>query len=371
VESDKFGQFPFLYAIKGWDKWIIIDTGCGTADFAGFFCSSLNSENLPFFVICSHVHFDHVGGNYQFADLPNCMGICMGSNARKFTENYEINSLAMAHSTTAKKFTVNKWLQDGELIYLDDKNQTKEKSLEVIFTPGHTPDSIALFSYIEHRMFIGDTFYPFTAVHLDCIGSSLSEYMETLKKLSNFIKKIKNEIPYPKNIPDIQDKDIKSSFNAGINQVSQKKVHSELSENFLTLLSLDRNSISFDAEQLLILCNNSLEEAVNFYLSAPEDVKSLCPVQSESKSNLPISQLNVRESSYPEHNDIVISCGHVEANLNWKNIQQLIDILDVIVAGALPPVMLDGDYGEFSAENFTLLISMKQLKVFQDKKNQL
>lgn len=29
VESDRFGQFPFLYVILGEDKCILIDTGCG------------------------------------------------------------------------------------------------------------------------------------------------------------------------------------------------------------------------------------------------------------------------------------------------------------------------------------------------------
>jgi len=278
--------------------------------------------------------------------------------------------LALAHSTNIKKFTVNTWLKDGDLIYLDDKNQTKEQSLEVLITPGHTPDSIALFSYVEHRMFIGDTFYPFTAVHLDCIGSNLNEYIDTLKKMLNFIKKIKLEHKFPE-IKSSDDKPIIGT-NAGSNQVSQKRkvesVHSELVDSFLNLLSLDRNSLSFDPEQLLGLCNYSMEEAVNFYLSSPEDVKALCPAQETEKPSQSSINPDSLSTSFPIHKDIMISCGHVEANLSWQNIQQLLDIMDVIVAGALPPVVLDGEYGEFSAESFTLLISMKQLKQMQEKK---
>ncbi len=33
VESDRFGQFPFLYVIMGVDKCVVFDTGCDTGEF--------------------------------------------------------------------------------------------------------------------------------------------------------------------------------------------------------------------------------------------------------------------------------------------------------------------------------------------------
>ena len=48
------------------------------------------------------------------------------------------------------------WLNEGELIYLDDNNKNKEESIEVIYAPGHTPDSIALFAHFDNRLFVGD-----------------------------------------------------------------------------------------------------------------------------------------------------------------------------------------------------------------------
>lgn len=45
----------------------------------------------------------------------------------------------------------------GDLIYLDDANPTREQALEVIFTPGHTTDSIALYYPAEKKLFVGDT----------------------------------------------------------------------------------------------------------------------------------------------------------------------------------------------------------------------
>lgn len=50
-----------------------------------------------------------------------------------------------------------KWLEEGEVIYLNDSNPSQEEALEVIFTPGHTPDSIALYAPFDRRIFVGDT----------------------------------------------------------------------------------------------------------------------------------------------------------------------------------------------------------------------
>lgn len=109
MEDDRFGQYPFLYVILGYDKCILIDTGCGKvkwnlivnntrflggANYREFVTNNINRQNLPYFVINTHVHFDHIGGNNNFSNCP----ICMGNNNTAFTNNYEINSLAAAHS---------------------------------------------------------------------------------------------------------------------------------------------------------------------------------------------------------------------------------------------------------------------------------
>lgn len=153
---------------------ILIDTGCGGNNYIEYVTKHVNTKKLPYLVVCTHVHFDHIGANYQFEKeiepskrfswliSIECLGICMGSNNKKFTENYEINSLSLAHSTTVKNFTITRWLSEGDRIYLDDKNAREEEALEVLFTPGHTPDSISLVAPFDKRIFIGDilcTFY--------------------------------------------------------------------------------------------------------------------------------------------------------------------------------------------------------------------
>jgi len=69
------------------------------------------------------------------------------------------------------------------LIHLDPADESREGSLEVLHTPGHTTDSIALIDRTAKTVYVGDTLYPFTAVHLDCIGSSMSDCLMSLDRL--------------------------------------------------------------------------------------------------------------------------------------------------------------------------------------------
>ena len=58
VESDRFGQFPFLYVRLGADKCIVVDTGCGQGDVREYIGRHINRAGLPYLVINTHVHFD-------------------------------------------------------------------------------------------------------------------------------------------------------------------------------------------------------------------------------------------------------------------------------------------------------------------------
>eukprot|EP00656_Telonema_subtile_P044132 TRINITY_DN5042_c0_g1_i3.p1 TRINITY_DN5042_c0_g1~~TRINITY_DN5042_c0_g1_i3.p1 ORF type:complete len:229 (-),score=61.98 TRINITY_DN5042_c0_g1_i3:175-861(-) len=160
--------------------------GCGTGNLCQFVSETINTAALQYYVINTHVHFDHVGGNSDFEASGKCAAVSMGGQSQVFSNNVEINSLCMAHGTTVKPFTVTRWLEHDDYVYLDDENQSPEHALCVLSTPGHTPDSITLHYPYRNRLFVGDTLYPFTAMHLDCIGSNVEAYQDTLGKLQEF-----------------------------------------------------------------------------------------------------------------------------------------------------------------------------------------
>mmetsp|Transcript_14070 Transcript_14070/g.25421 ORF Transcript_14070/g.25421 Transcript_14070/m.25421 type:complete len:314 (+) Transcript_14070:55-996(+) len=191
VENDPYGQYPFLYAIMGVDKCVIIDTGTGAGNFAKYVDEHINHERrLPYLVINTHVHFDHVGGNSRFQARKGFKGIHMGGANKIFSQNVDINSLCLAHNCAVQHYKVDKWLKQGDRIYLDDSKESSATCLEIIETPGHTPDSIAIYSHIEKLLFVGDNIYPYTVIHLDCIGSNVDEYLRTLQKLESFVTKV-------------------------------------------------------------------------------------------------------------------------------------------------------------------------------------
>lgn len=55
-----------------------------------------------------------------------------------------------------------------------------------MFTPGHTLDSISLYDREDKRLFVGDMLYPWTAISLSAVGSSLKAYVASLERLKAF-----------------------------------------------------------------------------------------------------------------------------------------------------------------------------------------
>jgi len=267
----------------------------------------------------------------------------MGGSDKTFTQNYEINSLALAHhGAKVKEFNVSRWLDEGELIFLDDNDKIKEKSLEVIFTPGHTSDSIALYSHFENRLFVGDTIYPFTAIHLDCLGSNVKNYVESLKKLRSFIYSLQS----------------KSTTSTTTNSLppttTSQQALSQEARQFLDIVGLREDEIasSFDIESLLSI-GGSVEGAVEaFFNSNRDELAIMCPPKKAQ-------QLQQFQNQFIDSSELKISCGHVEANLSPNSLDEMISFLEFIKMGAISPLSIDGDYGEFTNNTFSILLPLK------------
>lgn len=61
--------------------------------------------------------------------------------------------------------------------------------------------------------------------------------------------------------------------------------------------------------------------------------------------------------------------GHVESNLPFSSLEEMLHVLNAIGARAISPMYMDGDYGEFSVENFTILVPMKNISQISDALN--
>eukprot|EP00026_Physarum_polycephalum_P010577 Phypoly_transcript_10743.p1 GENE.Phypoly_transcript_10743~~Phypoly_transcript_10743.p1 ORF type:complete len:425 (-),score=70.88 Phypoly_transcript_10743:10-1224(-) len=375
VEQDRFGQFPFMYVILGDDKCILIDSGCGSGDYRDFVSTRINKTRLPYLVISTHVHFDHIGSNHRFcgANKEGCIDVCMGCENKTFSQNLDINSLAMAHSHQVKPFTVSRWLNEGELIYLNDAQPSKDLSLEVIFVPGHTPDSIALYAHWEKRLFVGDIIYPFTTIHVDGIGSNVADYLNSLKKISKFIDTQENPPPTPSPAstptgpnpgpsPGPNPTTPPPSTTTSTSSTTQlNDLQKATIEEFYAILNLDEATRqTFSAESLMSLCDWDVTSAIDFYLGNSTEIFAMCPPTSTTpSSSLPTASQPQQNIYQGNTNKVVLSCGHVECNLESSGVKDIVTFLEMVKQGFVEPTSIDADYGEFTNGTFSIMLPLK------------
>ncbi len=182
------GEQVLSHLIVGEDRALLFDSGLGVSDIKGVV---EGLTDLPIVVLNSHGHFDHVGGNYQF-DMIYGRDTSFSEDAMDGISNAEIRPFAPPESFfgqiptlfdpehyAVRPFEVDHVVRDQEVIDLGGIE------LEIIFTPGHTPDALFIFDRTRGLLFMGDTFYagPLYAMLPE---SDLNDYSESAKKLLSF-----------------------------------------------------------------------------------------------------------------------------------------------------------------------------------------
>ena len=397
VEADTSGQYPFLYVIEGRDRVVVIDTGTGARNFKAYVDAHYNPAGKPYVVVNTHVHFDHTGGNKDFAGQDDVAEIAMSSADQTFTNNSEITSLCLAHSRPSPVLGITRWLDDGDHVYLDAANPVLQNSLQVIHTPGHTSDSIALYLRPEGRLFIGDTVYPYTPIHLDCIGSSTQAFADTLAKLSAFVAARVEErkgmdptafkppttgptgstgpTPPPPTSDPVATTESGSNGGEGEEESVPKGPMADLEphqrnavESFLAVMGAD-----FETLNAMICVVDFMElngwapgNAINLFSDNPEAAMSMAPPKPASISLPPTSQTSSASAPssgaqlFAQSEDpasVVLSCGHVEANLPSSALDDMAAFLVAIQSGAMMPSHNDGSgYSEYFSGVYAVII---------------
>lgn len=179
-------QEVISYLIIGNDGALLFDSGMGM--------SSIKSvvdqiTSLPITVVNSHTHYDHIGGNHEFDNIISMNtqytiarskdgmshdivrhevrpeAFCADKNPELDTANYHI-----------KPFKYSKLVADEYVIDLGGRK------LEILASPGHTPDAIVLHDKENGLMWTGDTFYE-GPIWLFDPETDLVSYQESLNRL--------------------------------------------------------------------------------------------------------------------------------------------------------------------------------------------
>jgi hydroxyacylglutathione hydrolase len=152
IGEPRYLQQVYSYLIVGTERAVLFDAGPGHRDIRPV-VNSLTDRPVTF--IPSHFHYDHVGNEVTFEhvavlDLPYL---------RERAPDGRLQLGFIEHGGVMEGFeaptlVVEEWLKPGSVISLGDR------SLQVLYTPGHTEDSISLLELEAGHVFSGDFIYP-------------------------------------------------------------------------------------------------------------------------------------------------------------------------------------------------------------------
>ncbi|MCJ1479200.1 hypothetical protein MMC13_007884 [Lambiella insularis] len=214
VENDRYDEHPFIY-VKIYRKPSVIvlsDTGCGgsetnalnvPADTLRNFIETfpvgdngnkplnphLHDEPASYMIINTHCHYDHILGIPSFRH--SSAVIVASSHDKSFIEtDLPKHSLCQDLGVPTPEYVVSYWADDLESII----HEHSSLHIQILHTPGHTPDQLSWFDGNERHLFVGDSFYErvandktYTQPIIFPKEGSIVDYMHSLERLVAFV----------------------------------------------------------------------------------------------------------------------------------------------------------------------------------------
>ncbi len=161
------GQYEesISYLVIGEEKALLVDTGNGIGNLRAQ-CRELT--DLPILLVNTHHHIDHVGSNYLFDEIAafdDAAGLARRTAALGYPHEKAVTYIGGSavwkpyprefdpSTFCIPPYRVTHWLKDGEIL------DPGGRQLEVVHTPGHSPDSICLLDRSAGMLWAGDVFY--------------------------------------------------------------------------------------------------------------------------------------------------------------------------------------------------------------------
>lgn len=172
----RYHQQNWSYLLVGDERAVLFDAGPGVRDIRPV-VASLTEKPVTF--VPSHFHFDHTGNEVTFehvavVDLPYLRERAPDGALALAPDEH----LGSVEGFAAPTLEVDEWLAPGAELDLGGR------VLEVLYTPGHTEDSISLLDRASGQLFSGDFLYP-GPLFAFLGGSSLDDYLFAAETVLN------------------------------------------------------------------------------------------------------------------------------------------------------------------------------------------
>lgn len=165
-----------VYIIRD-EKAALVDTGTG---FNFHYVAGEIEKEIPIgeldIVILTHEHFDHCGGVAGLKRLCNAKVMIHKKGAEIVEKGIDRSSSFFGVEQPPIK--IDRRLNDGEDITVG------ERTLKVIYTPGHSPGSICLYEPESKSLFSGDTIFSDGGIgRTDFPGGNTEELVKSINKI--------------------------------------------------------------------------------------------------------------------------------------------------------------------------------------------
>ena len=174
IGEPRYAQQNFNYLIAGSRRAVLFDAGPGIRNVRAV-AESLTDR--PIIFLPSHFHYDHVGNQITFDEIAMVDLAYLRNRApgNRLTPS-RAEHVGRVEGFQAPTWQVDHWWAPGETIDLGGR------TLELLHTPGHTPESVSLWDRQNGLVFTGDYLYP-GSLYAFVPGSRMGDYLAVAQTL--------------------------------------------------------------------------------------------------------------------------------------------------------------------------------------------
>ncbi|MBR1693712.1 MAG: MBL fold metallo-hydrolase [Lachnospiraceae bacterium] len=125
-------------------------------------------------ILLTHGHFDHMGA---VDAIRNALGIPVSAHSR--SDEYLLDARKNLSALCGPPITIRDvvYVDNGDVIQL---SANPDISLKVIYTPGHTTDSVVYYSQADKTAFVGDTIFKGSIGNYQYPGGNLEDLQQSI-----------------------------------------------------------------------------------------------------------------------------------------------------------------------------------------------